>query len=320
MTVRSDIVVLACVLALAPAWAEVVAQADFNDGTMGPFKAGQYGQGEYLCEVVEGLGADGNACLRLVNTDPSAGGALTGSLAYERGHTYTMTFWARCEGDAATVSCFLDAGDYRNKFPTTYSPPFELTEEWRECRFEQLHLQGRGYVTNISNKTKAATPVLIDDVVIVRSEGRTAINWAAARWQSIPTADSLFEGYQAGALNDGFQAYAGGDYSRRSVATNDAPGPHWLAVTFPAERTVSRVIIYWNAEREQIFSSRSFEVQLLQGEEWVTVAEGGEPDPTHLSVAEFEETQTTGVRIHQPEGGGSGARPSILWVSEVEAY
>jgi hypothetical protein len=318
--VRSGIVVLACALALAPAWAEVVAQADFNDGTMGPFKSGQYGKGGYLCEVVEGLGTDGSACLRLVNSDPGSGAALVGQLAYERGHTYTMTFRARCEGDGATVNCFLDAGDYRNKFPTTYSPPFELTEEWRECRFEQLHLQGRGYVTNIVNRTKATTPVLIDDVVIARSEGRTAINWAAAKWKSIPTADSLFEGYQAGALNDGFQAYAGGDYSRRSVATSDGPGPHWLAVTFPAERAVSRVVIYWNAERQQIFSSRSFEVQLLQSEQWVTVADGGESEPTHVSVAEFDETQAGGVRIYQPEGGGSGARSNILWVSEVEAY
>ena len=97
-------------------------------------------------------------------------------------------------------------------------------------------------------------------------------------------------------------------------------GPHWLVVTFPADRTVSRVVVYWNAEREQIFSSRSFEVQLQQGEEWATVAEGGEPEPTHVSVVELEETQTTGVRIYQPEGGGSGARPNILWVSEVEAY
>lgn len=317
---KRGIAVLVCVLASAPAWAEIVAQADFNDGTMGPFKPGQYGQGEYMCEVVEGLGADGSACLRLTNTDPAAAAALVGGLAYEAGHTYTMTFRARCESDTATVSCFLDAGDYRSKFPTTYSDPFVLTDEWQECRFEQIHLQGRSYVTNIVNKTKATTALLIDDVVISRSEGRTAINWAAASWNSIPSADSVYGGYQAGALNDGFQAYAGGDYARRSVATSDTPGPHWLAVTFPAERSVSRVVIYWNAENGQIFSSRSFEVQLLRGEEWVTVAEGGEPDATHVSVAEFEATQANGVRIYQPEGGGSGARANILWVSEVEAY
>ncbi len=325
MTGRGSIAAMAlvCIFALAPgtlAAAEIAAQANFDDGTTGPFDISQYGEGDYVGEVVEGMGPDGSACLRLVNARPGSASALVGSIAYERGHTYTMTFNARTEGDAASVSCFLDAGDYRNKFPTTYSDPFILTEEWQQCHFEQLHLEGRGYVVNIRTNAPTTAPVLIDDVLITRSEGRSAINWAAAQWKSIPSADSVYAGYQAEALNDGIQSYAGTDFTRRAMATEDAPGPHWVQVTFPAERDVQRAVVYWNAEENHIFSARRFEVQALVGEEWLPVAEGSEAEPTLVSAVEFDALQATAVRIVQPEGAGPVARPEIMWVAEVEVY
>ena len=139
-------------------------------------------------------------------------------------------------------------------------------------------------------------------------------------FKATPSADSIYSGYFTAALNDGVQTYAGKDFQRRGMATEDAPGPHWVQVTFPAERDASRVVIYWNAEGGRVYSSRLFEVQVLVGDDWVTVAEGAEPEPTLVSVLEFDTVATTAVRVRQPDGMGPAARPNIMWVAEVEVH
>lgn len=302
-----------------PAAAAVIVQADFNDGALEPFQSGQYGKGEYTCEVVEGVGRDGTPCARLVNTDPGARGALATHIKYQRGHVYTITFWARAEAGTARVNCHLDIGDWQAKFPDGYRGAVEVGEQWQQITFEQLHLQGRSYVVNALNDTKSDAPLLVDDVVVTESEGEHAINWALADPRAEASADSLFEGYAPGTLNDGIQTYAGADFTRQAMATAEMPTPHWAQITFPAERPVSRVVIYWAHDRGNLHAPRSFEVQVLEGEEWRTVFEGGEKAPPFFTVCEFEEVATTAVRIYQPTGQGGG-RADILWIAELEMY
>ncbi len=332
--------VAALLAASCPAAAGVIIQADFNDGALDPFKPGQYGKGEYTCEVVEGVGRDGTPCARLVNTDPGALGALATHIKYQRGHVYTITFWARAEagtaqaeagaGQAETataraeagtarVNCHLDIGDWQAKFPDGYRGAVEVGEQWQQITFEQLHLQGRSYVVNVLNDTKSDAPLLVDDVVVTESEGEHAINWALADPRAEASADSLFEGYAPGTLNDGIQTYAGADFTRQAMATAEMATPHWAQIAFPAERPVSRVVIYWAHDRGHLHAPRSFEVQALEGEEWRTVFEGGETTPPFFTVCEFEEVATTAVRIYQPTGQGGG-RADILWIAEVEVY
>jgi len=310
----------ALLIAGPPAAAETVLQADFNQGDMAPFHGGQYGQGEYLCEVVDGVGRDGTACARIVNTAPGAAAALVANFSYRRGHRYTMTFWARAEAGSAQVSCYLDVGDWRAKFAGGYSQAVQVGEEWQQLSFEQLHLQGRSYLLNIRNNTSAPTALLVDDITVAESEGAWAINWALADSGSEAGADSSYPDYLPHSLNDGIQSYAGTDFRRQAFATGEAPGPHWVQISFPAERAVSRVVVYWAQDKGELYAARSFQVQVPDGEQWRTVAEGGEPTATHFSISDFEQVQTTALRLLQPAGGGDAKRPDLLWIAEVEAY
>jgi len=309
--------VTAALLAL-PAAAEVIVEADFNDGTLEPFGPASYGEGEFAVEVIEGLGRDGTPCVRIANLDPKAGAAARYGMSYRRGHAYTITFWARAEEGTARVSAYLDAGDWRTKFPGGYSPSIEVGGEWQEITWTNIHQQGRGYLANVRNNSPI--PILVDDIVITASDAPFAINWALADNGGEPSADSLYPQYRLEPVNDGLQMHVGDNFVRRATVTEESDEPHWVQVSFPGERPVARVVLYWAAERETVFSSRRFEVQALVGDQWLPVAEADEPDPVFVSMVGFDEVQATAVRIVQPSSGGSAQRPDLMWVSEVEAY
>ncbi len=298
--------------------AEVIVQADFNDGALDPFGPANYGDGEVQAEVVEGLGPDGSACVRIANIDQAGGAAISYGMTYERGLRYTITFQARAEEGTAMVSAYLDRGDWRAKFPGGYSANFEVGEQWREITCTAVHQQGRSYLANV--RCNSPTPVLIDDVVITVSPGAFALNWALAANGGTPAADSLYAQYRLEPLNDGLQMLAGTDFTRRATATGESEEPHWVQVTFPGERPLSCVVIYWAVEGDAVFSSRRFEVQALLGEQWVPVAQVDEPEPVFVSMVRFDEVSATAVRVVQPPGGGPAQRPNLMWVSEVEAY
>lgn len=313
--VASVVVVGAC---LHATYAGVLITADFNAGTLEPFEPANYGDGEAAVTVVEGAGRDGTPCVRIANVGQQGGAALKYSMSYERGRLYTISFWVRAETETAQVSTYLDRGDWRYKFPSGYSKNFEVGEQWQQIVYSAIHQQGRSYLANV--RCNSTTPVLVDDIVITVSEGTYALNWALEANGSKPSADSLFAQYRLEPLNDGLQMHVGKDFTRRATATAEAEEAHWVQVTFPGPRPVSRVVVYWAAEGDTVYSSRRFEVQAQVDEEWVSVAQLTERDSTFFSVAQFDELQATAVRILQPPGGGSAQRPHLLWVSELEVY
>ncbi len=311
------LVIGACALVPAGA-AEVVVQADFNGGTLEPFGPTSYGDGDVQAEVVEGLGPDGSACARIANVGQAGGAALSCSMTYLRGHAYTITFQARAEEGSAQVSAYLDRGDWRVKYPGGYSRDFALGEQWQEITYTAIHQQGRGYLANL--RCNSPTPILVDDIVITMSDAVFALNWALAANGGVASADSLYAQYRVEPLNDGVQVLAGTDFTRRATTTAESDEPHWVQVSFPGERPLSRVVIYWAAEGEAVYSSRRFQIEALIGEQWVPVAEADEPEPVYVSMVGFDEVQATAVRIVQPPGGGPAQRPNLMWISEVEAY
>jgi len=315
---RTIVTLLVAVMLALPAAAEIIVQADFNAGTLEPLGPTQYGEGEYSAEVVADLGPDGTPCARITNLAPKAGAAISMSMRYERGRAYTISFQARAVEGTARVSAYLDIGDWRLKFPSGYFPDAEVGEEWRQITWTRVHQQGRGYLANVRNNSPGA--ILVDDITITASDAPYAVNWALADHGGKPAADSLYAQYRLEPINDGLQVYVGDDFTRRATATEQADAPHWVQVTFPGERALSRVVVYWAAEGGAVYSAQRFEVHALAGEEWVPVAEAHEAEPVAVSIVAFEELQASGVRIVQPPGGGSAARPELLWVAEVEAY
>lgn len=311
-------VVLTALVQTASAWAGVVVEVDFNDGTLEPMLEANYGEGEVTAEVVEGLGVDGTPCARIVNEDAEARGALKYDMRYKAGRAYTITFMARAEEGSAQVSAYLDAGDWRLKYGGGYSPSVEVGEQWREITWTNVHKQGRSYLANVRNNSP--TPLLVDDIVIRESDAQFAINHALADNGGEPSADSLHAQYRPEALNDGLQMHVGPDFTRRATATTEGEEPHWVQVSFPAQRPVSRVVVYWASEEGATYTSQRFEMQLIVADAWQTVATVEEAETAAFSAVEFERTEATGVRIVQPPGGGPAQRPGLLWVAEVEAY
>jgi len=318
MRIATLIAAVTAALVALPATAEVVVEADFNDGALEPFGPVGYGEGEFSVEVVEGLGRDGTPCARIANLDPKAGAAASCGMSYRRGHAYTISFWARAEEGTARVSAYLDVGDWRLKFRGGYSPSVEVGEEWQEIIYTNVHQQGRGYLANVRNNSPI--PILVDDIVITMSDVPFALNWALADNGGEPSADSLYPQYRLEPLNDGLQMHVGDNFVRRATVTEESDEPHWVQVSFPGERPVSRAVVYWAGEDDAAYSARRFEVHALVGDQWLPVAEVDEPDPVFVSMVGFDEVQATAVRIGQPSGGGSAQRPDLMWVSEVEAY
>ncbi len=298
--------------------AQTVVETGFDDGTLAPLEAAQYGDGEASVTVVEGMGRDGTACARIENVDPGARAAVKYGMRYERGRAYTISFHARAEEGTAVVSAYLDTGDWRLKYPGGYCAGVEVGQEWQEVTYTNIHRQGRGYLANVRNDSQ--TPILVDDVVITESEGRVAINRAAAEHGASPSADSIYTGYRPDPINDGLQMHIGNEFDRRATATTESAEPHWVQVRFAGPRPISRVVVYWNVEEGTVYSSRRFEVLAEVEDQWQTVAEVEQPEPTAFSAVEFDQVEATAVRVLQPAGGGSAQRPNLLWVSEVEAY
>ncbi|MFW5868276.1 MAG: discoidin domain-containing protein [Armatimonadota bacterium] len=315
---KTRIFMLSAIVLGAPTRAEVVVEVDFNDGTLAPMVEANYGEGEVAVEVVEGAGVDGTPCARIANLAPNALGAAKYDMRFERGHVYTITFMARAEEGTAEVTAYLDAGDWKLKYPGGYSPAVEVGEEWQEITWTNVQQQGRSYLANVRNNSQ--TPVLVDDVVIRESEAPVAINHALAENGGEPSADSLYAQYRLEPINDGLQMHVGSDFTRRATVTEESAEPHWVQVSFPGERPLSRVVVYWAIEDGSVYSSRQFEVQLLVDDAWQTVAEIEETEAATVSRVDFDEAQATAVRVMQPPGGGSAERPNLMWVTEVEAY
>lgn len=316
MSVRA--MMMAAIVLAGPAWAGVVVEVDFNDGTLEPMLEANYGEGEVAVTVADDAGVDGTPCARIENLGTQAKGAVKYDMRFRAGHAYTITFMARAEEGTTEVTAYLDAGDWRLKYPGGYAPAVEVGEDWQQITWTNVQQQGRSYLANVRNNSQ--TPVLVDNIVIRESDAPIAINHALAEHGGKASADSLYAQYRPEPINDGVQCYLGRDFTRRATVTSESAEPHWVQVDFPGPREVSRVVVYWAIEDGTVYTSQEFEVQLMVDGTWQTVAEVEETDAVAYSTVELDPALTTGVRILQPAGGGPVQRPNLTWVGEVEAY
>lgn len=106
-----------------------------------------------------------------------------------------------------------------------------------------------------------------------------------------------------------------------SWASAETESPHWVEVDFGRVREISEVVVHWANYEHQFHTSRIFEVQIPDDGGRRTVyrsPEEGEPEALYTR-AEFEPVEVRRFRVWQPAGGGSEARPNLMWLTEIEA-
>lgn len=168
----------------------------------------------------------------------------------------------------------------------------------------------------------------------------SAANFAYTGNGATVRTDSTYGGYGTKALNDGWFATAENhnqkNWAQEAWASmRNGNADHWIEFTFPQERSVSTVKVYWANDNDSFKSARECIVEAWVGGEWVQVGkktnEPETPDGDYLTNVmlyeiTFEAVTTEKIRVVQPKGKGCADKwnedvdVNIMWVSEVEIF
>ena len=130
--------------------------------------------------------------------------------------------------------------------------------------------------------------------------------------------DSHFESYPSlDPLADGIRQLpgksAGNDVTWASAETET---PHWVEITLREEATIREFTLYWAREES---ASRVIEIQIPEGDGWRTIHRAADLPAKQCVQLAFAPVKISRIRLLQPKGGGSTARPNLLWLTEIEA-
>jgi hypothetical protein len=133
--------------------------------------------------------------------------------------------------------------------------------------------------------------------------------------------DSHYPDYPSvAALTDGILPVPGGGAGNAETwASAEDGAPHWVEIRLKAPATIREVTVYW-APRDTA-RSRRLEILVPEGKSWRVVAaapKAGLPPKPQVTLR-FTPVKTDRFRVRQPAGGGSKARPGLLWIAEIEA-
>lgn len=153
------------------------------------------------------------------------------------------------------------------------------------------------------------------------------VNLALPKNGGMVTSSSSFSGYFALAvvndqLNDISEA---GRWEHAAWASAEREEEHWLEFTIAEGSEVGGVSIYWARDRDRFWMSSNYVVEYWdeEQEEWVMIFEYI-TDKEILNVYSTEITfvpvKTSKIRLLQREGGGSVARPNLMWIAEVQIW
>lgn len=245
--------------------------------------------------------------------------------------------------------------DYVNSQEYSYMPQAIMNAVW-EYDFISYVTYARDLgvcpVPNVrptSERGKLALSKLSEDAGDVSSNGDTsAANLAyAGNALCTVTVDSVFTGYSAKPINDGFYATRENhnqlNWANESWASeNNTAKDHWIQFTFADVQQINSVTVYWGVDgtgsNPTIYSPREAYVQAWIDGAWQTVGDvynwksaSGEFSVQQQSTAfTFDTVATDRIRVFQPKNMGEGTRDrydgvttnfsGIMWVSEVEIH
>jgi hypothetical protein len=161
---------------------------------------------------------------------------------------------------------------------------------------------------------------------------------------TVVTPSSNYADYSVAPIVDGLQDKSKVGWRDRAWASAEASETHSLEFHFPQPVTLHRLSIDWNNEGGTAYISHQIRVETQAQPQpaaaaswWQSLktaifggAAAAHPQPAawhsawstdnntaSSTVADLEATPITALRIEQPSGGGSTARPTVMWVQEV---
>lgn len=157
---------------------------------------------------------------------------------------------------------------------------------------------------------------------IIRLSVRDRSNMALAESGAVLRGDSSFTNYPSlASLQDGVTVMPGVSAGNDLTwASDETDTPHWLEIHLKKPVRLREVSLYWARPSSGYHTSRQFEIQVPAGAGWRAV---WHTPAAGLATAActrcpFAPVVTDRIRVYQTAGGGSAARPNLLWQGEVE--
>ncbi|MCP4592796.1 MAG: metallophosphoesterase family protein [bacterium] len=132
--------------------------------------------------------------------------------------------------------------------------------------------------------------------------------------------DSIYAGYRTEPLCDGVTATEEINWRDAAWASEDADGPHHVTLAFTEPTTLERVTIHWAVDGDSIWTSQQVNViGLTPNGVSLDLGTVTNAEPIAASALTFGPQSFAGLRFEQPPLQGPTARPTIMWIREIEA-
>ena len=182
----------------------------------------------------------------------------------------------------------------------------------------------------------ASAPIFLDDVYINDIVGKPDPRWLQkqATPQSmsftLPEAvngfpigtvvmpSTCYGGYTVKPVVDGIANRAALHWSESAWASAEVQGEDvWLAFEFKKPQQGGRLKITWATDQGKAQVSQRYQVQIKVNGVWQDVVDAA-GQQINVSMHPLPDTPYSGIRIHQPAGGGPTSRPNLMWIAQVQ--
>ncbi|NCO42780.1 MAG: hypothetical protein COZ06_18445 [Armatimonadetes bacterium CG_4_10_14_3_um_filter_66_18] len=267
----------------------------------------------------------GTASARGVNANSSAQSTLSQSVTLNQQQPCAILVRAASRGEQVSggrdkgYSLYVDL--YYTDGTPLYGQTFDFETGTTDWQLGELCIEPTKPIRNVNLylllRGKSGT-AWFDDVAVMEDPRRQG---NLAREAEI-TVDSRYTGYRTGPLNDGLlYPRADAHWTDESWASADAPGQHFVQLTFPRPTTLARATVYWSMDAGTPHTSAEVQLQVKDGDSWRTLATAPPAEPSPFTVLSPKAPATANVfRFLQPAGKGSAVRPNLMWVREVEVF
>ncbi len=175
--------------------------------------------------------------------------------------------------------------------------------------------------------TRTTADLIVDDYAIDTQDARRSVSWALSPRIKLDdgallivdsvTSSGGWEDWSV--VADGVIMNEGdGSTGGKTWLSDNRETEHWMVWRFPKERAVRGVKLAW-PWYQTWRTSRNYDVQVLDGDEWVTRIQVRDQPEQQVTEHRFKApVRTEAIRILQQPMGGQIERQDLMWLSEAE--